>query len=288
MKKFIQPQIPTEVDKPPIEKNWIHEIKFDGMRLQVHVENKKVKLFDIHGEERTSEFPTLSENILEMKLKNAIFDGEAVILDKQGKSQYQHLEKALHFQDDTQIKLFFFDLLFINNVDIRHLPLIERKEILEELIPEIHPRLRFSDHVHKDPESFFNINCQLQLEGIVSKISTAPYTSGKNTYWCQTKCSKTDEFFIAGFNEETEELILGKFERDKYFFVGQVYADEKFMKIKKRLVKIGVEESVFEKFPKAHTKKIHWVKPEIKAEINFSNWTDEKQLRNPVLLELVS
>ena len=233
MKKFIQPQIPTEVDKPPKEKNWIHEIKLDGIRMQIHVENKKVKIYDIHGEEISSAFPTLCENILEMKLKNGIFDGEAVIFDRQGKSQYQHLEKALRFQDDTQIKLFFFDLLFLNNADLRHLPLIERKEILEELIPEIHPRLRFSGHVHKDPESFFNINCQLQLEGIVSKVANSPYTSGKNNFWCQTRCSKTDEFVIAGFNEETTELILGKFVRDKFLFVGQVFADEKFLKIKK-------------------------------------------------------
>lgn len=283
---YIEPQIPTLVDSPPDDKRWLHEIKFDGMRLQVHVENKKVILYNFRGEDVSEQFPTLIENILEMKVKNAIYDAEAVILDRQGKSQYMHLDKALRFKDDTQIKLFLFDLLFLNNADLRSQPLVDRKEILHELIPDIHPRLRFSDHVTSNPENFFNINCKQQLEGIVSKVASAPYTSGKNKLWTQTKCSKTDEFVIAGFSEETEELILGRYERDKFLYVGKVYADEKFGLIKKRLSKLSQDQMSFEKFPRS--KKIHWVKPELKAEINFSNWTDEKMLRNPVLLELVT
>lgn len=284
--EFIQPQIPIDVINPPTGKTWLHEIKFDGMRLQIHVEGKYVRLFDMKGEERGAEFPTLIENILEMKVKNAIYDVEAVILDRQGKTQFSHLQKALRFKDDTQIKVFFFDLLFLDNTDLRQLPLTERKEILKELIPDIHPRLRFSGHVRKDPEKFFNINCQQQLEGIVSKMSSAPYMSGKNKNWCQTKCSKKEEFVIAGYNKDTSELILGKFEREKFLFVGRVNADEKFVTIKNKLAKIEQETSVFEKFPKS--KNINWVKPEFKAEVNFSNWTDEKLLRNPVLLELVT
>lgn len=288
--EFIQPQIPVGVEKPPAGKTWLHEIKFDGMRLQIHVEGKYVRAFDMKGIERSKEFPTLIENILEIKVKNAIYDTEAVILDRQGKSQYSHLEKALRFKDDTQIKVFFFDLLYLNNADLRLLPLIERKDILKELIPDIHPRLRFSGHVTKDPENFFNINCQQQLEGIVSKMSSAPYMSGKNKNWCQTKCTKKEEFIIAGYSSETNELILGKFEREKFYFVGRVLADDKFIRIKKQLAKIPLDSSVLEKVPERtlKTKGIHWVKPEIKAEVNFSNWTDEKLLRNPVLVEVVN
>lgn len=283
---FIVPQIPFEVLSPPVEKIWLHEIKFDGVRLQVHIENTRVKLFNIKGRDVTELFPTLAEAILEIDVKNAILEGEAVILDKQGKSQFSQLEKALRFQEDMQVKIFFFDLLYLNGEDLRKKPLLERKEKLEKLIPSIHPRLRFSNHVFKDPENFFDINCKQQLEGIMSKVASAPYVSGKGQYWCKTRCSKTQEFFIAGFNEETQEFLLGHYERDKLQFSGKVPANGKFIKIKKKLEKMSQETSSFEKFPQQ--KNIHWVEPVIKAEINFSNWTDEKKLRNPVLIDLVT
>lgn len=282
---FIQPQIPTEVESPPTEKNWLHEIKFDGMRLQVHIQNKQVLLFNVKGEDMSEEFPTLIEAIRELPVKNAILEGEAAILDKQGKTQYQHLQKALKFKEDMQVKIFFFDLLFLEGADLRKLPLIERKEKLESLIPNIHPRLRFSNHVKKDPEKFFDINCKQQLEGIVSKYADSIYVSGKSEDWTQTKCSRTQEFIIGGFNESTEEFLLGFYERDKFWFAGKVEAKGKFLKIKKQLSKLSQDTSAFEKSPQQ--KNICWVKPEIKAEINFSNWTDEKRLRNPILLELV-
>ena len=282
---FIQPQIPFEVPTPPVSSEWVHEIKFDGMRLQVHIENKTLKLFDTQGVDVAGLFPTLCDSIRDLKVQNAILEGEAVILDKQGKSQFLQLQKALSFREDMQVKMIFFDLLYINDADLRKKTLIERKEELKKIIPDIHPRLRFSHHVLKDPESFFDINCKQQLEGIVSKIAIAPYISGKSQYWCKTKCSQTKEFIIAGINEETQEVLLGFYEREKFLFAGKVQADVKFLKIKKRLAKLFQEESAFEKF--TQQKNIHWVRPEVKAEINFSNWTDEKRLRNPVLVELV-
>jgi bifunctional non-homologous end joining protein LigD len=283
---FIQPQFPMEVESPPTDKAWIHEIKFDGIRLQVHIHNKTVILYDIKGEDVSFEFPTLIEAITELPVANAVLEGEAAIMDRQGKSQYQQLKKALKFKEDLQVKIFFFDLLFLNGVDLRKFPLIERKEKLEGLIPHIHPRLRYSNHVKKDPEKFFDINCKQQLEGIVSKLADSPYVSGKSHDWCKTKCSKTQEFIIGGFNEETEEFLLGFYERDKFWFAGKVSASGKFLKIKKQLTKLSQDTSAFEKAPQQ--KNIHWVRPELKAEINFSNWTDEKRLRNPVFLELVN
>jgi bifunctional non-homologous end joining protein LigD len=283
---FIQPQIPFEVDSPPIEKNWIHEIKFDGMRLQVHIHKPEVILYNAQGADVSHEFPTLIEAIVELPVKNAVLEGEAVILDRQGKSQFQQLQKALKFHEDMQVKIFFYDLLFLEKNDLRETPLVERKQKLEGLIPQIHPRLRYSNHVKKDPESFFGINCKQQLEGVVSKLANSHYVSGKSKTWCKTKCSKTEEFIIAGFNEETQEFLLGFYEREKLWFVGRVHANGKFLKIKKQLSKLSQETTSFEKF--SQQKNIHWVKPEIKAEISFSNWTDEKRLRNPVFLELVT
>jgi len=283
---FIQPQIPFEVLTPPVEKSWLHEIKFDGMRLQVHIENTVLKLFNTRGDDVTELYPTLSESILEIKVKNAILEGEAVILDKQGKSQFPQLQKALKFREDLQVKIFFFDLLYLNGVDLRKKKLIERKTELEVLIPSIHPRLRYSNHVLRDPETFFDINCKQQLEGIMSKVAASPYVSGKSSYWCKTRCSKTQHFFIAGFNDETQEFLLGHYERNKLQFAGKVKAFASYMKIKKKLAKIPQEASSFEKFPQQ--KNIYWVEPIIKAEINFSNWTDEKRLRNPVLIDLVT
>lgn len=290
---FILPQLPLLVDEPPIDKGWYHEMKFDGYRLQAHVKNGVVSLFTRNGHDWTEKFPHIAEAIGELDVANAIFDGEAVVIDRDGKSNFQLLQNSLSALTDSAIKLFLFDLMYIDGEDLRDKPLKTRKELLKKIIPDLHSVIKYSDHVLQRGDEFFRLSCKYELEGIVSKDAEAPYESGRGRLWCKTKCSKRQEFVIGGFTEgkggraeDLGALLLGVYEKKKLRYVGKVgtgFNEATLKDLKKKLSYIYQHESPFDlKSPSGKT--IHWVEPEMIVEINFSNWTNEKILRNPVFL----
>ncbi len=294
---FIDPQLPLLVDSPPSEKGWFHEMKFDGYRLQAHIQGGVVSLFTRNGHDWTEKFPHIAESLMEMDVTNAIFDGEAVVLDKDGKSNFQLLQNSLSDKSDQAIRLFLFDLMYLDGEDLREKPLSERKKLLKELIPELHPIVKYSDHVLQKGDEFFRMSCKYELEGIVSKEADAPYVSGRGRLWCKTKCSKRQEFIIGGFtegkggrSEDLGALLLGVHDKGKLRYVGKVGTgfNEKTLKdLKKQLSHLYHDETPFD-LNSPTGKGIHWVEPELIVEINFSNWTNEKILRNPVFLGLRS
>ena len=294
---FIDPQLPLLVDAPPTEKGWFHEMKFDGYRLQAHIQGGVVSLFTRNGHDWTEKFPHIVESLMEMNVRNAIFDGEAVVLDKDGKSNFQLLQNSLSDKADQAIRLFLFDLLYLDGRDLRDKPLSERKKLLKDLIPDLHSIVKYSDHVLQRGDEFFRMSCKYELEGIVSKEADAPYESGRGRLWCKTKCSKRQEFIIGGFtegkggrSEDLGALLLGVHDKGKLRYVGKVGTgfNEKTLKdLKKQLSHLYHDETPFD-LNSPSGKGIHWVEPELIVEINFSNWTNEKILRNPVFLGLRS
>lgn len=290
---FIEPQLPLLVDKPPSDKGWYHEMKFDGYRLQPHIKGGVVSLFTRNGHDWTDKFPHIKKALKELDLYDAIFDGEAVVLDKDGKSNFQLLQNSLSNKSDNAIRLFLFDLLFLNGEDLREKPLSERKNRLKELIPDLHSIIKYSDHVLTRGDEFFKMSCKYELEGIVSKDSEAEYVSGRGRLWCKTKCSKRQEFIIGGFTEgkggraeDLGALLLGVHDKGKLRYVGKVgtgFNESTLKDLKKKLSHLYQAETPFDlNVPKGRG--IHWVEPEMIVEINFSNWTNEKILRNPVFL----
>ncbi|MDD4972779.1 MAG: DNA ligase D [Bacteriovorax sp.] len=294
---FVPPQLALLVDTPPEEKGWVHEIKFDGYRLQVHLKNNKIKLFTRNGNIWNEQFPKIVKAFEKLPIQSAIFDGEAVVLDDSGRSSFGKLQDALSHNDDSKIKFFIFDLLYLNGEDLRELSLKDRKEKLKDILSKSNEVIFFSEDVDTNGADFFKICCHHELEGIVSKDSNAPYRSGRSLIWCKSKCSKRQEFVVGGFTEgkgqrksELGALLLGVYEKHgekrKFRYVGKVGAGfdvESLGEVKKKVGRLAQKKSPFDLHsPKEHN--THWIKPKLVAEIKFSNWTADQILRQPVFL----
>jgi bifunctional non-homologous end joining protein LigD len=290
---FIEPQLPLLVDHPPSETGWFHEMKFDGYRLQAHIKGGVVSLFTRNGHDWTEKFPHIANALKDLDVSDAIIDGEAVVLDKDGKSNFQLLQNSLSAGTDNTIRLFLFDLMYLNGEDLREKKLEVRKELLHDLIPKLHSYVKYSDHVKQKGDEFFKLSCKYELEGIVSKEADSSYVSGRGRLWIKAKCSKRQEFIIGGFTEGKGgrtgvmgALLLGVHDKGKLRYVGKVgtgFNEATLRDMKKKLSHIYQAECPFDlNAPKG--KDVHWVEPEMIVEINFSNWTNEKILRNPVFL----
>ncbi|MGZ3789559.1 MAG: DNA ligase D [Bacteriovorax sp.] len=292
---FIRPQLAQMVDSPPKEESYVHEIKFDGYRLQPHLKKSSIQLFTRSGLDWSDRFPGLVHSLRDLEVKSAIFDGEAVVLDREGKSQFGLLQQALSSGDDQKILIYLFDLLYLNGKDLRDLPLKERKKLLREIVPSRHPTIRYSDDIDQDAESFFKLTCKHHLEGIVSKDSTAPYSSGRSKLWCKCRCSNRQELVIGGYTTgkgsrgaELGALLLGVYDKNKFRYVGKVgtgFNRQSLRELKEKVEKLERATSAFDvRSPVG--KEIHWLRPKLVAEVKFTEWTSDKSLRHPVFVGL--
>lgn len=291
---FIPPQLPRLVSAPPSESKWVHEMKFDGYRIQTHLQDGVARFFTRTGLDWSNTFPNLLESVGKLKAGNAILDGEIVALDKEGKANFQMLQNSLKSKNDKNLRYYIFDILYLDGRDLRELPLLERKEILAEVLKKIPSNLIYSEHFAEDGEDFYQATCDYKLEGMVSKLADAPYRSGRNDFWVKTKCTLRQELVIGGYTEAKGSrlgfgaLLVGLYEDGKFRYAGKVgtgFTQKTLKDIKGTLKPLETEESPFE-VNSPRGKGIHWVKPVKVAEIGFSNWTDEGVLRTPVFLGL--
>lgn len=290
---FIAPQLPRLVTEPPIDEgDWIHEMKYDGYRMQAHIRNGIVHLFTRSGLDWSNLFPFILESLGKLKVDNAILDGEIVALDEEGRSRFQKLQNSLTLKRDNQLQFYMFDLLYHNGEDLRSLTLLERKEALQKILEKPPKSLHYSEHIDADAENFFRVSCEHHLEGIVSKQGGSPYSSGRNELWVKTKCSSRQEFVIGGWTEAHGgrtgfgALLLGINEEGKFRYCGRVgtgFNKTTLAQIKKTLSSLEVKASPF-KVNSPKDKNVHWVKPIKVCEVSFSNWTEEGVLRTPVFL----
>lgn len=258
--------------------------------MQAHIKNGVGHLFTRSGLDWSNAFPHILYSLEQLSIQNAIFDGEIIALDENGKSNFQRLQNSLKSKNDLRLQYYLFDLLYLDGKDLRDLPLLERKMILAELLEGTSPLLHLSEHVEGAGEDFYQVVCEEELEGIVSKLADAPYTSGRNDFWVKTKCSLRQEFVIGGWTDPKGgragigALLLGTYERKKFRYVGRVgtgFNTSTLKEIKKELTELEENESPFDiKSPRGND--IHWVRPEKLCEVSFSNWTDEGILRTPV------
>lgn len=265
-------------------------MKLDGYRMQAHIRNGVGHLYTRSGLDWSNTFPHILYSLEQLPIQNAIFDGEIIALDENGKSNFQRLQNSLKSKNDLKLQYYLFDLLYLDGKDLRDLPLLERKMILAELLEGTSPLLHLSEHIEGAGEDFYSVACEEELEGIVSKLADAPYTSGRNDFWVKTKCSLRQEFVIGGWTDPKGgragigALLLGTFERKKFRYVGRVgtgFNTSTLRGIKKELSEIEKNESPFDiNSPRGND--IHWVRPEKLCEVSFGNWTDEGVLRTPV------
>jgi bifunctional non-homologous end joining protein LigD len=283
--RFIEPQLCTLEDRPPASAEWIHEIKFDGYRIQLRVEDGKAVMRTRKGLDWTEKFRAIADAAKD--LPDAIIDGEVVALDHTGAPDFAALQAALSEGESKNLIFFVFDLLALEGEDLRKLPLSERKERLQRLLAgRKNTQIRYVEHFASGGDAVLKSACRMSLEGIVSKRLDAPYRSGRTKSWIKSKCRAGHEVVIGGWTDTAgsfRSLLVGVHRGKHLVYTGRVgtgYARAKVGPLMKQLKNVASNKSPFSGLnaPRdAHN--IHWVKPTLVAEIEFAGWTGDGMVR---------
>jgi bifunctional non-homologous end joining protein LigD len=206
--RFIEPQLPSLVDQPPEGKHWIHEVKHDGYRCQVLVERGEARILTRNGHDWTDRYPSVARAAAKLNCQSTILDGEAIVQDANGASDFGVLGSALR-QRSHSIILYAFDLLHLDGKDLRQQTLVERRARLKQLVGgHEQSRIQFSDEFHGDGAALFKACAETGLEGIVSKHALSPYRSGRSRTWLKTKCFTESTFVVVGTDRDRKTGAL--------------------------------------------------------------------------------
>jgi bifunctional non-homologous end joining protein LigD len=227
--KYIEPCLPTLKELIPGGPEWLHEIKYDGYRTQVHLREGAATLYTRRGFDWTQRFGTLTRALTGFPARTAILDGEVVVPDAEGIPDFEALYADLAGNRTERLLYYVFDLLYLDGQDLRRTPLIERKRLLwERTSTGIMERLRYSEHLEGNAEAMFEHACRMRLEGIVSKKRDSRYSSGRSESWLKTKCVKRDSFPIIAFVEKLgakprriASLHIGRWEGGRLLYAGK-------------------------------------------------------------------
>jgi bifunctional non-homologous end joining protein LigD len=274
------------VERPPTGTQWAHEIKLDGYRIQMRVYRKEVTLRTRKGLDWSDKFPTLLKSA---PLQDCLLDGEIVALGRNGAPDFAALQAALADGRTEQLLFFAFDLLFLGDDDLRRLPLADRKAQLKTLLTSqkaAHPSIRYVEHFETDGDALLRSACRLNLEGIVSKRLDAPYESGRGDTWTKAKCRAGHEVVIGGWSQtggRFRSLLVGAYHNDRLVYLGRVGTGYGRATVAKILPKLKAQMRKTSPFSGANAPAreggVHWVKPVLIAEIEFSGWTADGLVR---------
>ncbi|TWB88846.1 ATP-dependent DNA ligase LigD phosphoesterase module /ATP-dependent DNA ligase LigD polymerase module [Bradyrhizobium macuxiense] len=287
MPDFVSPQLCAAVESPPNAAGWCHEIKFDGYRVQLRIEDGEAVLKTRKGLDWSDKFGAIVKEA--GKLPDALIDGEIVALDKNGTPHFSTLQAALSDGKTDQLIFFAFDLLFAGKEDLRQLPLTERKARLNALLAArkgSNRLVRYVEHFEERGDAVLDSARKLGLEGIVSKRLAGAYRSGRSDDWTKTKIRAGQEVVIGGWKTTSgkfRSLMAGVYRDDHLAFVGIVgtgFGQDTVRRIMPALKAAEADTNPFggKDVPKK-TRDVHWLKPELVAEIEFAGWTDAGNIR---------
>ena len=287
MPAFIAPQLCKSLDCAPSGEGWVHEIKFDGYRMQLRVEGGQAALRTRKGLDWTKRFGAIAREAA--ALPDCVMDGEVVALDRAGAPDFAPLQAALSDGKTDDLIFFAFDLMVCEGEDLRSQSLVERKarlkSVLDDALPHA-PHIRFVDHFVTAGDAVLKSACRLSLEGIVSKRLDAPYVSGRGEAWTKAKCRAGHEVVIGGWTSDgpaLRSLIVGVHRADRFVYLGKVgtgFGRDVATRLVAALKPLAVKTSPFDgpDNPKAAAN-VHWVKPDLIAEIEFAGWTGDGMVR---------
>lgn len=288
---FVEPTLATLVSSAPSGERWLHEIKFDGYRLQARIEAGRVKLLTRSGLDWTKKFgKAVVSALADIPVGTALIDGELVVETSAGASDFSALQADLSEGRSDRFRFYVFDLLHLDGYDLRDVALIKRKELLEKIIGSDSGIISYSGHFEEDGALVLRHACRLSLEGIVSKVRDAPYRTGRSKNWVKSKCSARQEFVVAGFIPSTTSrkaigsLVLGVYDDGKLHHVGRVgtgYTAAVAESLFKKLERIRIPSSPFdERLSAEEARQVRYVRPDLVAEIEFRAWTADGNLRH--------
>lgn len=282
---FIPPTLATLSAATPEGTDWLHEIKFDGYRIQARIADGTVALKTRTGLDWTEKFPTIAEACAALTRHDAILDGEIVSGDEHGVSSFSGLQNDLKGGRTDRLAYYVFDLLHLDGADLTGAPLTERKAALERLLRELpeNGAVRYSAHFDTEGALLLKHACQMHLEGIISKRSDAPYHSGRTGDWLKSKCSNSQELVVAGFSpsdvapKRVRALVLGYHDKDGLQYAGRVgtgFTDKMRSEWWHRLEPLRRDKSPFGAVPPEERRRpVHWVEPRTVVEVDFRGWT---------------
>ncbi|MGC1454587.1 MAG: non-homologous end-joining DNA ligase [Nitrospirota bacterium] len=288
----VKPMLATLVKEPFDHPDWIFEVKWDGYRAVAEVRDDAVSLYSRNGISLAKKFAPLVDALRKFG-SDAVMDGEIVVVDDQGRADFQALQ---HYQGSgsSHLVYYVFDLLYFRGHDLTGLPLLRRKELLKKVLPSS-PKIKFSSHVEKEGVLFYGVSKEKGLEGIVAKHSQSIYETGKRSrQWLKVKTRLTQEGVIAGFTEAGGSrqnfgaLVLGVFEGDNFVYIGNVgsgFGDKDLKNIREQLEPLVRKECPFTAEPETNAR-VTWVKPELVCEVTLTGWTEDSVMRQPAFIRL--
>ncbi len=288
--KFYKPMLATLVDKAFDDAEWIYEIKWDGYRAIADWQDDTLKLYSRNGLSFSDKFPQIAEALTTFK-HDAVLDGEIVLMDEENRPSFQKLQ---HYEENKELPLLYyvFDLLFLDKKDIRHLPLLERKELLKKLLEKNNNGLiRYCDHIDEKGIAFFSTAKQANLEGIIAKKADSIYSCNtRSKEWLKIKNINSREGIIVGYTKPRNSrkyfgaLVLAQYENNELIYMGHTGTgfDEKTLKeLWGKMQPLITGKSPFKEKVKVNMP-VTWLKPKLVCELNYTEMTEDGLMRHPV------
>jgi len=288
---FIAPQLATLSDRPPEGANWVHEVKFDGYRMQTRLENGKVNLLTRKALDWADKFKPVVDAVTQLDADTALIDGEIVVEDENGVSDFSALQDALK-SGKSNFAYYVFDLMHLNGGDLTVKPLTERKAALEQLLAGTDPNgiVRYSQHFEVGGSDMYEQACKMHLEGLISKLRDAPYRPGRSEAWLKSKCGRNQEFVIVGYKDASHlkgaigALVLGYYDHGTLKYAGRSgtgYSMQTARDLWKKLQPLRRDTPAFGKLPaEERGRKGIWVEPQRVAEVTFAGFTAQGHVRH--------
>lgn len=290
----LKPELATLVDSAP-EGQWSYEIKFDGYRIMARIDHDQVQLFTRNGHDWTHKLPQQAEALAALGLESAWLDGEMVVANEHGVPDFQALQNAFEAGRSGNILYYLFDLPYLNGVDLREVPVEERRAALATILgAQKNPLLRYSEAFDETPDALLNSACQMQMEGLIGKRLGSPYVSRRSGDWIKLKCKHRQEFVVVGYTDPKGSrsafgaLLLGLHDRDsgELRYAGKVgtgFNEATLKSILAQLKPLQVKKAAVVNPPSGfEAKGVHWLKPKLLAEIAFAEMTKDGSVRHAV------
>ena len=292
MPERIEPCLALLKGKPPQGDEWSYEIKWDGYRVAVHIDPSGVRIITRGGHDWTHRFPAIADAAAALGPTTMILDGEAVILDEQGRSDFGLLQRSLGASGKQGGKLpsrdailYAFDLLYLDGHDLTGVEYGSRRHLLEDALDGQGGAIRVSEEFDADPDQFLAHACRFGLEGIIAKHRDRPYRSGRTGDWVKIKCIQSDAFAVVGYEPSSAtpgaigSLLLAAYRGSSFEYVGSVgtgFKHDEARRLKTTLDKLKTKSPAV----KVPGKNLVLTSATLIAEIEYRAWTNDGKLRH--------
>jgi bifunctional non-homologous end joining protein LigD len=282
---YIIPCLATDIGRPPTGENWVHEIKLDGFRSQLHLRNGQVTIYSRGGHDWTERYRAVAVEAAQLRANHLVIDGEMVVLREDGTCDFWALQKGARASISDRVTYFAFDLLYKGGEDLRRRPFLERKELLRNALETSFDRIRYVEHHEADGPTVWAHAHRINVEGIVSKRIDSPYRSARGGAWIKTPCQYRETLLVAGIAFEGTDfggLYLARRKNGALLYAGKVedgFTDETVARLCVQLEPLVTRTPPVSTAPKPNAK---WIEPIVKVRILHRGGLTAERVRRPV------